>query len=52
MGEQDPVSQANNTEGRALNRRVDIMIEPVEGAGNKQAPEQPAPAQPQPQPHP
>jgi outer membrane protein OmpA-like peptidoglycan-associated protein len=52
MGDQDPVSQANTGEGRALNRRVDIMIEPVEGAGNKQAPEQPAPAQAQPQPQP
>ncbi len=38
LGEQDPVSQAKTTEGRALNRRVDIVIEPVTGEPGKAAP--------------
>lgn len=44
FGKQDPVSHAQTTEGRALNRRVDIAIEPVQG-GKTPAP-QPAPTQP------
>jgi outer membrane protein OmpA-like peptidoglycan-associated protein len=51
VGKQDPVSHAHDTEGRALNRRVDIMIEPAEGSGKApapgpQAPPQQAPPQP------
>jgi outer membrane protein OmpA-like peptidoglycan-associated protein len=45
MGKQDPVSHAHDAEGRALNRRVDIMIEPAEGPGKTNAPEPQAPPQ-------
>ena len=45
LGKTDPVSHAQTAEGRALNRRVDIVIEPVEGSGKTMAPE-PAPTQP------
>ncbi|HTB76259.1 MAG TPA: OmpA family protein [Polyangiaceae bacterium] len=38
FGKQDPVSKADTTEGRALNRRVDIVIEPVAGEPGKAAP--------------
>jgi outer membrane protein OmpA-like peptidoglycan-associated protein len=56
FGKQDPVSTANTTEGHALNRRVDIVVEPVEGRAMPQAqpphgqppPSQPPPSQPQP----
>jgi len=37
FGKSDPVSTAQSTEGRALNRRVDIVIEPVEGRAMPQA---------------
>jgi outer membrane protein OmpA-like peptidoglycan-associated protein len=49
FGKQDPVSLAPTTEGRALNRRVDIVIEPVEGKAMPQAePPHGQPSQPQP----
>ncbi len=38
LGKQDPVSKAQTAEGRALNRRVDIVIEPVAGEPGKAAP--------------
>jgi outer membrane protein OmpA-like peptidoglycan-associated protein len=44
FGKQDPVSHAQTTEGRALNRRVDIVIEPVTGEPGKAEPGQ-APGQ-------
>jgi outer membrane protein OmpA-like peptidoglycan-associated protein len=60
FGKQDPVSTANTTEGHALNRRVDIVVQPVEGRAMPQAepqkgqpsqhgqqPSQPPPSQPQ-----
>jgi outer membrane protein OmpA-like peptidoglycan-associated protein len=51
FGKQDPVSQAPTAEGRALNRRVDIVIEPVEGKAMPQAePPHGQPSQPQPSP--
>ena len=51
FGKQDPVSQAQTAEGRALNRRVDIVIEPVEGKAMPQAePPHGQPSQPQPSP--
>jgi outer membrane protein OmpA-like peptidoglycan-associated protein len=61
FGKQDPVSTANTTEGHALNRRVDIVVEPVEGRAMPQAepqhgqpsqppPSHPPPSQPPPQP--
>lgn len=56
FGQQDPVSTANTTEGRALNRRVDIVVQPVEGRAMPQAepqhgqPSKPPPSQPPPQP--
>jgi outer membrane protein OmpA-like peptidoglycan-associated protein len=60
FGVKDPVSTANTTEGRALNRRVDVVIEPVEGRAMPQGqpqhegqpqhgqPSQPPPSQPPP----
>jgi outer membrane protein OmpA-like peptidoglycan-associated protein len=42
LGEQDPVSHAKTTEGRALNRRVDIVVEPAQEPGKPMAPAQPA----------
>ena len=50
FGKQDPVSTANTTEGRALNRRVDIVVEPVEGRAMPQGqqPSQSKPSQSQP----
>jgi outer membrane protein OmpA-like peptidoglycan-associated protein len=42
LGEQDPVSHAKTTEGRALNRRVDIVVEPVQQPAKPMAPAQPA----------
>jgi outer membrane protein OmpA-like peptidoglycan-associated protein len=51
FGKQDPVSQAQTAEGRALNRRVDIVIEPVEGKAMPQAePPHGQPSQPKPSP--
>jgi outer membrane protein OmpA-like peptidoglycan-associated protein len=54
FGEKDPVSKSNSTEGRALNRRVDVVISPVEGRAMPQAepqhgqqPSQPQPSHPQ-----
>jgi outer membrane protein OmpA-like peptidoglycan-associated protein len=56
FGKQDPVSHAQTTEGRALNRRVDIVIEPVAGEpgkapGQATPPAQPSPAEQQPSQH-
>jgi outer membrane protein OmpA-like peptidoglycan-associated protein len=59
FGKKDPVSTANTTEGHALNRRVDIVVEPVEGRAMPQAepqqgqpqkgqPSKPPPSQPPP----
>lgn len=60
FGDKDPVSSANTTEGHALNRRVDITVEPVEGRAMPQGqqpqkgqpsqspPSQPPPSQPPP----
>jgi outer membrane protein OmpA-like peptidoglycan-associated protein len=48
LGKQDPVSQAQNAEGRAMNRRVDIVISPVEEPGKEAPAAQPPPAQPHP----
>jgi outer membrane protein OmpA-like peptidoglycan-associated protein len=48
FGEQDPVSHAQTAEGRALNRRVDIVIEPVQGQGKAPAGQQQQPSQQQP----
>jgi outer membrane protein OmpA-like peptidoglycan-associated protein len=43
FGTQDPVSHAQTTEGRTLNRRVDIVIEPqAQAPGKPMAPAQPA----------
>ncbi len=39
FGDQDPVSLEKNAEGRALNRRVDLVVEPAEGRANTQAPD-------------
>lgn len=48
LGKQDPVSPAQNAEGRAMNRRVDIVISPVEQPGKEAPAAQPPPAQPHP----
>jgi outer membrane protein OmpA-like peptidoglycan-associated protein len=42
LGAQDPVSHEKTTEGRALNRRVDIVVEPVQQPAKPMAPAQPA----------
>ena len=39
FGDQDPVSTEKTAEGRALNRRVDLIVEPAEGRANTQAPD-------------
>ena len=39
FGNQDPVSTEKTAEGRALNRRVDLIVEPAEGRANTQAPD-------------
>lgn len=36
VGSEDPASHANSTEGRAVNRRVDITVESNKGAAEKQ----------------
>ena len=45
FGKGDPVSHAQTTEGRALNRRVDIVVESAPETGKPMAPP-PAPTQP------
>jgi outer membrane protein OmpA-like peptidoglycan-associated protein len=39
MGEQSPVASEKTAEGRALNRRVDIMVQPSQGQTNMQGQE-------------